>query len=186
VNGSLNQEYNTPLLTDGFTFTSGHFHIIDNAPQCVFDGCAPINGTQYLASDGPLLGQAVVMTRTDGGTFRVDSLQASRLFANDTDAEALGFMNASTLLLVGALSGGGTVSVQVALPAMPAFNSFTLPAEFTELTSLTISGLVPGITDSASWGVDSIEVELVPEPRTVFMLLTGCCAALLRLRKNHQ
>jgi hypothetical protein len=184
VNGSANADRTTPLTTQGYTFTSAHFHINDTPGACAFGGCTTLNGTQYLNLDAPQLGQPVVMTRAGGGSFNLNSLQASRLFVDGTASALLNFPNADTLELVGELSGGGTVSVSISLPALPSFNSFSLPGTFINLLSLTISGSVDGVTDNASWAVDNIDVSDVPEPSTVLFAAGG--ALLLGLRKYHQ
>jgi hypothetical protein len=185
VNGTQNQQYGPSLTTQGYTFTSEHFHINDAPGSCSFGGCTTLNGTQYVNVDGPQLGTAVVMTREGGGTFDVLSLQASKLFVDGTAAALANFVNADSILLIGALSGGGTVSVSVPLPALPSYNSFTLPGTFVSLVSLTISGSVAGLTEDASWAIDNITVNDVPEPASVLLTAAGL-AALLGLRKNHQ
>lgn len=183
VNGTANEARTAPLITQGFTFTSSHFHINDAPASCSFGGCAVLNGTQYLNVDAPQLGLAVVMTRSGGGTFDVTGIQASRLFVDDTAASLANFINADNVVLTGALSGGGTVSVSILLPQLPAFNTFTLPGTFASLVSLTISGSA-GAIDNASWAVDNITVNEIPEPGTA-LLAAGGLALLLGLRKHR-
>lgn len=185
VNGSPNQEYNTSLTTQGYTFTSAHFHINDTPASCSFGGCTTLNGTQYINVDGPQLGFSVVMTRQGGGTFNATSIQASRLFVDGTTSALANFPNADFLVLTGALSGGGTVSVSIPLPALPGFNTFALPGTFVSLSSLTMSGEVTGLTDDASWAADGIDVTDIPEPATVLLTAAGL-AMLFGLRKYNQ
>src|SRR5216683_7644491 len=68
----------TPLTTDGFTFSSAHYHIIDSPGLC-FGGCVS-DGTQYLGLDGPTLGFPVKMTDAGGGAFDLLGLDAAKLW----------------------------------------------------------------------------------------------------------
>ncbi len=185
VNAGPNADRTTPLTTQGYIFTSAHFHVNDTPAACAFGGCTTLNGTQYLNIDGPQLGLAVVMTRVGGGTFDVIGLQASRLFMDGVASALANFANAEQLLLTGAVNGGGTVSAAFSLPALPGFGTFTLPSTFANLNSLTISGTVPGLTDDASWAVDNITVNDIPEPATVLLTAAGM-ALLLRLRGRNR
>src|SRR6267142_4324304 len=68
VNGPFNNDIRTSATSDGFGFTSTHFHVINNPTQCAFGGCVA-NGTQYAAADAPTLAGPVTMTPSGGGTF---------------------------------------------------------------------------------------------------------------------
>src|SRR5215475_5657339 len=172
----------TPLTTDGFTFTSLHYHIIDTPSVCL-GGCVS-DGTNYIAVDGPTLGFPLVMTEAGGGTFSLISLDAAKELL--TIGGLPGFPDAITFDVSGSLSGGGTVSAYFTLPSEGSFGNFVLPATFTNLTSVTFSGTAPGTSD-ASWGADNIRVAAaVPEPSTLLLFTTGVLGLRALLRRKHK
>jgi hypothetical protein len=155
----------TSLTTQGFTFTSGHFHTVDNPGGCVFGGCVT-NGTHYLAIDGPALGFGlpVTMALAGGGTFSLNGLDGDKLFMDDAAASAGGFPNATEIDVTGSLFGGGTVFAALHLSGGAAFQTFTLPGTFTNLTSVVFQG---NADDSIA--VDNIVVSS-PEPSAILLL----------------
>ncbi len=165
------------VTIEGFDFTSAHFHIVGVPnPCCVSDG------TKYLGVDGFALGFPVTMTEHGGGTFSVLGLDAAKLFLQ-VGGNGPGFPNAVTLDLLGNVLGGGTVNTSLLLPPEGSFSTFTVSG-FSNLTSLVISGSVPGVTDDASWAVDNIAVSTVPEPGTLVLLVTGILSLAGGLRRR--
>jgi hypothetical protein len=172
----------TPLTTDGFTFTSLHYHIIDTPSDCS-GGCVS-DGTNYIAVDGPTLGFPLVMTAAGGGTFSLISLDAAKLWL--TIGGLPGFPNAITFDVTGSLTGGGTVSASLTLPSEGSFGNVVLPATFTNLTSVTFSGTAPGTSD-ASWAADNIRVAApVLEPSILLLFTTGVLGLSVLLRRKHK
>ncbi len=164
------------VATQGFNFTSDSFHIIDQPALCA-GGCVD-DGSQYLAVAGPSLDSPVVVTTAGGQLFSVFGFDAAKLFLTQGGLD--GNPNADSLVLLGTLSGGATVTTSFVLPVEGSFSTFSLSG-FTNLTSLTIAGTGGGSTD-ASWGVDNLAVSAVPEPST--FVLVGCVfwGALARRR----
>src|SRR4051812_26798343 len=90
----------TTLTTDGFTFTSGHFHTVDTPGIALFGGGAD-NGTIYIAEEAGGIGSPITMTPVGGGTFDLTSVDGSRSFLDGSSAAAAGIPNADFLSVVG-------------------------------------------------------------------------------------
>jgi hypothetical protein len=161
---------------EGYDFTSAHFHIVG-----VPNTCCVSDGTKYLGADAPQLAFPVTMTKTGGGAFNVLGLDAAKLFLDIGGIP--GFPNAASLELLGNVSGGGTVTASLLLPPEGSFGTYSI-AGFTNLDSMVISGLLPGVTDNASWGVDNIVVGSgVPEPGTFGLAALAFAALGLAARR---
>jgi len=194
VNGPFNNDIRTSATSDGFGFTSTHFHVINNPTQCAFGGCVA-NGTQYAAEDAPTLAGPVTMTPSGGGTFSLVSFDGAELFLSDSAAAAGGFANATSIHVVGNLSGGGTITADFALDGLKDgaggvadFQPFVFPAGFTNLTSAVWSGTVAA-GGTASMSFDNIVTGTgpvgVPEPSILLFLgtsLTGLAVVAWRHR----
>jgi hypothetical protein len=159
------------LSTQGFDFTSEHFHVW-SSDQVQYS----VAGTGgYLVGDGYRLGRPVTMAPSQGGTFSLLSLDASRLWNNDEYAD-FGFINGTTIDLLGYGAGGNTYSAQFELNTPTSFTNFSLSG-WNNLTSVVFSSTLPGVTDNASWAVDNIlvdtNVSAVPEPTSLLLLGAG-------------
>ena len=154
----------TTLLTQGFTFTSGHFHTIDT-PLGLSNG----NGTIYIAEEGGALGQPITMTGTTAFSF--GGFDAGGLF----NPPVAGFPDATVISVIGNLFGGGTLTAAFTLNG-PNFTSFLLPASWTNLSSVQFTGMIPSVSSNAGFGLDNIVVNqatTVPEPGSLTLLGSG-------------
>ncbi len=173
-----------PIVTStdshGFNFSSGHHHEI-NDPG--FSGVAG-NGTQYILEEGGSLGQPITMTQIGGGAFSLFSLDGAEVFIGNSVG---GFPNATFLNVLGNLSGGGVVNASFELDGLldgnggiNDFQTFLLPATFTDLASVVFSGSIPGGSTNAGISIDNLNTSggtSVPEPAPWALL----AAALLLL-----
>ena len=169
----------TALTTQGFDFTSGHFHTID-VPL------AADNGTIYIAEEGGSLGQPITMAPTGGGVFSLTAIDVGEPL-NDAS-----FPNATTFRVVGNLFGGGTVTALFSIDGLfdgaggiMDFQTFLLPATFINLTSVVFDGLL-ATGGPGGIGLDNIVVnqtEAVPEPASLLLISIGLGA--LAARRRH-
>jgi hypothetical protein len=113
------------------------------------------------------------MTSAGGGTFSLNALDGDKLWNDDASAAAGGFPNATEIDVLGNLLGGGTVSATLLLNGGTAFQHFTLPGTFTNLTSVVFEG-----NADHSIAIDNITANTaVPEPTSI--LLLGSVTVLL-------
>jgi hypothetical protein len=172
----------TSLTTDGFTFTSGHFHTIDTPALGQFGGLVD-NGSIYIAEEAGSVGLPITMVEAGGQPFGLVSFDGAELFLNAAAAAAGGFPNANQINVLGNLSGGGTVNAVLGLDGIadgaggaPDFQTFILPASFTNLASVTFSGsVVTGAPGAIS--LDNINTGVIPAPGA--LLLGGIGAGLV-------
>lgn len=181
----------TTATSGGYTFTSTHFHVIDNTTQCGFGGCVS-NGTNYAAEDAPTLAGPVTMTRASGGTFSLLSFDGAELFLSDASASAGGFPNADRIRVEGYLAGGGSILADFILDGLKDgaggvndFQTFAFDATWTNLASVVWYGTTFA-GSNASMAFDNINVVpgTVPEPSTVLLLSAGILAFATRRRRQ--
>jgi hypothetical protein len=153
-----------------YEFASSHFHAYGDHPY--FDGCAWNGGTHLGYESGR--GAPITMTRTDGGSFSLEGLDASEFYSFHVADRP----NAQLLDITGTLAGGGTVTQLVNLDGIfdgvegqADFQTFQISSLFTNVTSVVFTGLR---LDGNSGGVtlDNIRVS-VPEPGTLALLGAG-------------
>jgi hypothetical protein len=143
VDGTGNPQLSTLSVTEqGQTvvFTSGHFHAIGDTSICLFSGCVTGSGV-YIMEEAGVLGQPINMSRAGG--FNLLSFQVAQPFNDDVAAANGGFPNATTVVIVGNLSAGGTVTATCPIPTT-GFGNCSLPGSFSNLASATFSGTVAG------------------------------------------
>jgi hypothetical protein len=161
----------TTLTTQGFTFTSLHFHTIDFQ-------LGVSNGTIFIAEEGGFFGRPITMTAP--APFSLLGLDAGGLFEPDDPS----YPDASFVDLRGTLAGGGTLDASFAI-STSAFASFALPAAWTNLVSVEFSGRIPGVSANAGFALDNLVVGpsvVTPEPGSVALLATGLAALALGAR----
>lgn len=170
----------TSLTTDGFDFTSSHFHRIDG-PGGSFGGVVA-NNTKYILEEAGNLGGPITMQLSSGGTFNLASFDGTKAFNDDADAAAGGFPNATQIVVDGVPSVGPAIQATFNLDGTSNFQPFVLPAGFTGLTSATFSGAVIG---AAAGGIslDNINASIVPEPSTLVLL---ACAGLATFHRRRR
>ena len=99
------------LTTEGFTFSSGHFHTVDTPGLCAFGGCVPnMDGsTVYISEEAGSLASPITMFATSGSPFLLNSFWGTKAFLDDAAALAGGFPNAGTIHVTGIFDGGGGI-----------------------------------------------------------------------------
>ena len=172
------------ITSDGFQFTEATGISLGICDDSAGDAA---NGSNYLTE---FFNLAITMMPVGGGTFSLNSLDASRLHT--------GFVfDPTKLRITGNLSGGGTVIAVFALddvadgPGGEAdFQNFVLPSTFVNLTSVRFLGF--DTAPAAYSALDNIVVNQetqtpVPEPTSLTLLglgLAGMGARRWRQRKS--
>ncbi len=187
----------TTLNTQGFNFTSEHFHTVDNPTPPLTGALVSDNTPVYIAEEGgnhpgqlfqghPVDGKPITMALTAGGSFTLNSFDGAE-FTLLPNAD---FPNANLINVLGNLTLGGTVTASFQLDGLkdgpggiPDFQTFVLPPSFTGLSSVVFSGaLVSGAPGGLS--LDNIVVnESVPEGGATLALL-GMGLSVLGFKKR--
>ena len=173
--GSLNPFLPSPFTYGGFTFSSTYLFLISSPSSC-FGGCTS-NGTPYLASaDGPGL---IAMAPSNGGTFALTSFAGALEFNNAANT----VQSPDRIDVTGQQAAGGPVKASFAVSNV--FSTFTLPASFTGLASVSFQGIFqPGGTIAQTAlnaiALDDILVNraagsggTVPEPASALVVGAG-------------
>lgn len=172
----------TSVDSGGYHFTSNHMHTYG----CGHWDLVASNGTTHLGYESGR-GAPITMTRADGGTFSLLSLDASEFYPNSGGDRP----NAEFLRIVGTWLDGATATLDVVLDGILAdgtggvvdFEHFTLPALFTNVSSIIFTGLRFEGRDGGV-AIDNLDVEVggvvtppdsthVPEPGTLALLGMG-------------
>jgi hypothetical protein len=169
------------LNTEGYTFTSSHFHVLDGYNADIVRNNSP----NHIGHEGGSLGRAITMVRNDGLPFRLVGLDIAELWI--TGREFPEFPNASHVGVSGSLNGGGVISQSFALdglasgnPVAGNFQNVVLGPGWTNLVSVTFNGLKSNLPNYA-FAIDNIETT-IPEPSS-FVLLASIGLAMLLSRR---
>jgi hypothetical protein len=183
----------TGLYLPGDSMTAGGYQLTTRVDFGIVDVAAALglqapsgNASQfYFASnDGQL-----EITRGDNIPFQLNSFSAAFVPQDPPSAQMTG------IVAIGQLSGGGTSTYWWAFPPGAAginlFSSYALPADFTNLVSLTFRAcaVVGGIDcsvptlNNGQFAIDDIVLTPVPEPAPAALLTLGAALLALRLRR---
>ncbi len=176
----------TNLDTDGFTFTSQHFHMIHDPLDSSWYGV--YNGTFYICEEGvpqpgygKEVGYPITMVNTLGNPFSLTGFDAAEVFEGQTSNDWY-WHSAEQIVLQGVLVGGGTLSATFALDGLRDgqqpiidFQTFSLPPGWTNLASVTFSGGLNTLGFPGGISLDNIVViaNAIPTPEPTTMLLLG-------------
>jgi hypothetical protein len=170
----------TMLDTHGYRFT-GSFRTID-APGSAL---ASNGSAVYLGQEAS--GPGITVTRADGGPFILYEFAAAGLHV----LPAPGLPNAHQVRVIGLRIGGGLVSMTYELSPPPNFVDFLVPSTWTDLQTVTFTGLLFTATPGAL-ALDDIGVgegpTSVAEPGTLALAVItalGACAVGLRRHRSH-
>ena len=170
----------TMLDTHGYRFT-GSFRTID-APGAAL---ASNGSAVYLGQEAS--GPGITVTRADGGPFILYEFAAAGLHV----LPATGLPNAQQVKVVGLRIGGGLLSMTYELSTLPSFVHFLVPSTWTDLQTVTFTGLLFTATPGAL-ALDDVGVgegpTSVPEPGTLALAVItalGACAVALRRHRSH-
>lgn len=170
----------TSVDSGGYHFASNHMHTYG----CGHWDLVASNGTTHLGYESGR-GAPITMTRADGGTFSLLSLDASEFYPNSGGDRP----NAEFLRIVGTWLDGATATLDLVLDGILAdgtggvvdFEHFTLPSLFTNVSSIVFTGLRFEGRDGGV-AIDNLEVldgvvetpsTHVPEPGTLALLGMG-------------
>jgi hypothetical protein len=196
------------VTSEGFIFevpASGtsnfHAHLVSdpfNAPGTLPDWqYYPTNDTQYIGLDAIVL----TMQSDDGLPFDLATFDAAEGFLIDPDntgpaiASLIG-NTAAQLEVVGNLSSGGAVSAifdfdgvnDSILGGSADFETFILPATFSDLASVTFTAInATGAYQAGAFSIDNLSVSTsssVPEPGTAVLFLCGLAVLWARRIPN--
>ncbi len=147
------------VITQGFRFTSEHFHIIGDPPICS-GGCADNGSPVYIAHEGGSAGRTIFMSRVDGKSFSISALDAAEAFIDPP----AGFPNADSVRVTGHFAAGGSIMAIFELDGIvdgaggaDDFETFSL-AGFTGLELAEFDGLGPAGDVHFAIGIDNIDV----------------------------
>jgi PEP-CTERM motif len=119
-------------------------------------------------------GGLLTLTRVDGGTFRLTSIDLSVLHPQGTSP---------AVVFVGTLVGGGTVT-QTFTPTLFGFHTFSFSSAFTNLLSVSWH---QGSDELNAHQFDNIVVSsAVPEPASVAVFGTGLVGLVAKLRRRRK
>lgn len=167
--------------TQGFTFTAlpnmsgdgddGEGIVVD--PSVV--AALPDNGTDWMIAGG-----IVQMTRTDNASFSLLKFDAANIDPSDDSVGQF-------IRVAADKSGGFFELLTFDLNTVAGFNTFLLPATWTDLVRVRFSGrLVANDGSPRVTAVDNIDVDVaaVPEPASFVLLGTGVLGLLAMRRRR--
>ena len=166
------------LEAGGYRFTADSLQVIG-----VPGGTYVSNGSVYIARTAATSG-GITLVRADGTPFALYEFDAAGPFASPSGAA-----NAQRVDLLGAQSGGGTLSASYDLSGLSGFGHFGLPASWNNLTSATFAGISSDAAPAAL-ALDDVGVGLGPnasvaEPTSLLLALSTAVGmgAVLRHRR---
>lgn len=178
---SITGAYNDSLTSQGFVFDKDPEYALSFGAGYITESeegppAGPEGEGNYLliynysaSDDNPL-----VMTTGSGQLFSLTSFEAAEVFSNDP------LFDADSIQVTG-YKGGGTVEVATfdldnvndSLGGGDDFETFTLPATFTDLTYVEFLGIPPTDGSGRGFSLDNINATVVPLPGTLMLLGSG-------------
>ncbi len=142
--------------TDGFLFTSPHFHAVGTVTNTQFSS----DGTTHIGYESAR-GYPITMSRVGAGTFSLLSMDVGEFYNTDV----FGHPDANKVLVTGIMRGGQTVSHIVTLDGIHDgvggeidFEHFVLPGTFVDLTTVIFTGLLDDGSDGGL-ALDNLEYQ---------------------------
>lgn len=167
------------LDSQGYRFTSDHFHTLDS-----HGGFADNGSNIYIGHEGGDLGRAITMVQIGGGLFNLTSFDMAELWVGGHST----YPNATHVEVHATFSDDSTSTVNYALDGVNdgtggAADFETVALSLSNLKSVRFNGVSAAAGGDFAFGLDNIEVSPVPEPATMTALALGA-AALLRRRRR--
>jgi hypothetical protein len=169
----------------GYSFTAIAAPGSTNAAELDYFGTL---STEFYGSTALLAcceGNSTVLTRTDGGTFdllSIDFIDLPGNFVNGVPTSA----GPGAIMLVGMRPDGTTISYDATFPTFPGAGT-TRPLGFTDLSSVSWvqGGAVCGGTPPCDFQFDNVVVATpVPEPSSLIVEIGECLLLLLCARRR--
>lgn len=171
----------TTLDSQGYRFTSSHFHSIDDpAASALADNGSDV----YIGHEGGDLGRAITMIQIGGGLFNLASFDMAELWISSPGA----YPNASHVEVHATFSDDSTTTFNLALDGVidgagGAADFETAVVNLTNLKSVRFNGVNPVAGGDFAFAIDNIDAAPVPEPATMVALALGA-AAMRRRRRS--
>jgi hypothetical protein len=176
----------TTLTTEGYTFASAEFRPIDIRVSAF--GMPMSDGIYLSQQNASIPNSAITMTRASGEAFSLAGLSMAKPWWVTNAAAAAGMPNADYVEIVGALSGGGVVSVTAPLQhnflpvSLQGIQSVTSVQFIGRLNAGGLGGVAIDnliVTPSVALQAASLGIAVPDTGWSITMALMGCVAVAL-------
>lgn len=181
----------TGLAIGPWLFASQKFHTVSLSDAGIL-GFAD-NGTPYIASVGGGLDYPITLERADGSPFSLVAFDAAEGFLDDLLAAQQGFIGAQKIEIGAELATGFTLTVEFDLDGLrdgpdgiDDFETLAMPAELSDVTSVTFTGLAANRRDAA-FALDNVVVAaVVPEPDALAIVASAVAMLVVAGATQHR